>query len=558
MAQNAQHDQPLLLIVDDQPMNLAVLVNIFKADCDVCTATSAEDGLLFCQRRKPDLILMDVVMPGMDGHAACRQLQADPWTKDIPVIFVTGKSDPMDEARCFDAGCVDFISKPFHAKVVRARVRTHLMLKYQHDALRMKEYELQRRQAELEGINDSSPLGMFRTDVNGLCTYVNRAYETMSGLSDGAALGLGWRKAVHPDDVRKSMESWASASKDKVHYDATQRFLHADGKIVLVQIQAAPIVVNGVVVSYVGTVHDITARVAAEENLADSNRRLRMITDNLPVAIMYIDRDLRFRSANATLYAWIGKTADAVLGKTFGAVRGANMLEQCQQYFVRALAGERVDFELTTQIYDQTCFLHSTYIPDVGADGRVQGIYALCSDISALKKTEKELRRLARVDSLTGLPNRLHLYESLDAALVRSCRSGDKVAVLFLDIDYFKSINDLLGHANGDLVLQEFALRLKKTVRLVDTVARLGGDEFVILIEGLTMPNEANIIARKILKAMDASWLLDENSIAITTSIGIAFDQNRICTGSALIDHADAALYAAKAAGRNTFHMHIC
>jgi diguanylate cyclase (GGDEF)-like protein len=131
-----QVTKPLLLIVDDQPANIEILHGLFKEDCTVCMATSGADALLFCQNRQPDLILLDVVMPDMDGYEVCARLKADPLTQDIPIIFVTGQTDPMEEARGLQAGGVDFIAKPFHAVVVRARVRTHLLLKHQSDQLR--------------------------------------------------------------------------------------------------------------------------------------------------------------------------------------------------------------------------------------------------------------------------------------------------------------------------------------------------------------------------------------------------------------------------------------
>lgn len=129
-------DKPLLLIVDDQPSNVQILYEIFREECEVCMATNGADALAFCQKRQPDLILLDVVMPDMGGHAVCESLKSDPLTKNIPLIFVTAHNDPLEEARGFEKGGVDFISKPFHANVVRARVRTHLTLKHQSDLLR--------------------------------------------------------------------------------------------------------------------------------------------------------------------------------------------------------------------------------------------------------------------------------------------------------------------------------------------------------------------------------------------------------------------------------------
>lgn len=128
--------RPRLLVVDDQPINIQTLYELFKADHEVFMATSGEQALAFCNDTPPDLILLDIMMPGMNGLEVCRRLKADPYTQHIPVIFVTAQSDPGDETRAIEAGGVDFISKPVNAAVVRVRVKTHLTLKAQTDMLR--------------------------------------------------------------------------------------------------------------------------------------------------------------------------------------------------------------------------------------------------------------------------------------------------------------------------------------------------------------------------------------------------------------------------------------
>ncbi len=128
--------RPRLLVVDDQPVNIQALHHVFAADCQVLMATDGARALRLCRDRQPDLVLLDVQMPGMDGHELCAELKADPLLRDIAVIFVTAQDDPDDETRALDAGAADFITKPFNPIVVRARVRTQLTLKAQADLLR--------------------------------------------------------------------------------------------------------------------------------------------------------------------------------------------------------------------------------------------------------------------------------------------------------------------------------------------------------------------------------------------------------------------------------------
>ncbi|PKH14610.1 diguanylate cyclase response regulator [Pseudomonas sp. 43NM1] len=130
------HSRPKLLIVDDQPTNIRVLHELFREDCDVFMATSGEQAIGVCQLQLPDLILLDVVMEGIDGHEVCRRLKADPATQGIPIIFITAQQQESDEVSGLELGAVDFISKPINPTIVRARVRTHLTLKLQNDLLR--------------------------------------------------------------------------------------------------------------------------------------------------------------------------------------------------------------------------------------------------------------------------------------------------------------------------------------------------------------------------------------------------------------------------------------
>ena len=291
------------------------------------------------------------------------------------------------------------------------------------------------------------------------------------------------------------------------------------------------------------------------DDLVRSQQKLRTITDNLPVLISYIDQDYRMTFLNGTFRAWTGIDPDRAIGRTVTEVIGAALFEQRRENMARALAGERVVFDITSIALGVERHLHTTYIPDRQPDGTVIGFYTLSSDVSAMKEVERALTQMARFDSLTGLPNRHQLNEKLAEAISRSRRLRVPLALLFLDIDYFKTINDTRGHAAGDAVLQEFSARLRQIVRVTDTVARLSGDEFVILLEGIHSHAEAETIAQKILQLVRQDFIVDGEPMVITTSIGIAFSNDSQMSVEELMAHADKSLYAAKADGRNTFSL---
>jgi len=175
---------------------------------------------------------------------------------------------------------------------------------------------------------------------------------------------------------------------------------------------------------------------------------------------------------------------------------------------------------------------------------------------SERKRAEQQLMRLARHDSLTGLPNRSAFLDLLEHAMARANRNHESLAVMFIDLDHFKSINDNLGHHGGDQLLRSFAERLKLTLRSIDVVARLGGDEFTVMVEDLDAVERGETVARKIIRAMQVPFRIDATDVYTTPSIGIASFPYGGDDAATLLKHADMAMYRAKSRGRNTFEFY--
>jgi signal transduction histidine kinase/CheY-like chemotaxis protein len=185
--------RPRLLVVDDTPLNVHELYRVFEADHQVLMATSGENALALCASQPPDLVLLDVVMPGMDGHEVCRRLKADVATRDIPVIFVTAQDEDAAEVRGLTLGAVDFISKPINPIIVRARVKTHLMLKAQSDLLLRGEREQRRLAGTLGAVLDALPAHIALLDERGVITAVNAAWRRFASANAmlSPACGVG-------------------------------------------------------------------------------------------------------------------------------------------------------------------------------------------------------------------------------------------------------------------------------------------------------------------------------------------------------------------------------
>jgi diguanylate cyclase (GGDEF)-like protein/PAS domain S-box-containing protein len=306
---------------------------------------------------------------------------------------------------------------------------------------------------------------------------------------------------------------------------------------------------------------DVTARTAAESSLRKSEQRLRAIADNLPVLIAVIDRDETYRFCNATYRDWLGVDPASIVGCRLKDVSGLAEYTVIKPHVMRALAGESVTFEHTGMMGSSARHMLITYLPlrgdrnaDKGAErtGDGEGFYVLIEDLTERKTLEDQLSHMAQYDQLTGLPNRYLLHDRLQLACQRTARESKQLAVLYLDVDDFKSINDALGHAAGDALLKQFGQRLKGQVRASDTVARVGGDEFVVLMEGFHSLDHLRGVAGKILEAMQPPFDLADRSVHVSASIGVATSPPS-STWEEVLHAADSAMYEAKAGGSGRF-----
>ncbi|WP_431264574.1 diguanylate cyclase domain-containing protein [Roseateles chitinivorans] len=286
-----------------------------------------------------------------------------------------------------------------------------------------------------------------------------------------------------------------------------------------------------------------------------SERRLRTIADNLPVLISYIDSEERLRFLNATFRTWMGMEPEAALGRTLLEVIGPVLHAQRQPFLKAALAGVRQRFETRSETNGVARDMLAEYVPDLRPDGSVAGVYTLATDITPFKQVERELDQLSRVDPLTGLPNRRQFESRLSESIARTRRNQRTMALMFMDLDHFKQINDSLGHAAGDVVLRAFSDRVRGAIRETDQLCRLAGDEFVLILENLHSPQEATLVAEKVLEVVKAPLTLQGQALQLSTSIGIACHDGGAEGDVALLGRADDALYAAKAAGRGGWRL---
>ncbi len=456
-----------ILVIDDNANNLKLL-NTVLAKCGyvVRLATSGQMALNSCASSPPDLILLDITMPGMDGFEVCRRIKNDPAAHDIPVIFLSALKEEGDIVQGYEVGGVDFVTKPFNAKVLKSRVQTHLTIN--------------RLQRNLKNINE------LQTDL------IDERTSELRKSNDSLKSEI----RQHLTTQHKRM-----LSEERLNYA-----LQASNEGILDwDVSRAVILRSEVSYSMLG--------LPVEKSSESSRSYLRMIQQE--------DRKECFINIRQLIFGEKEKTSVRVRMKMLGG--------------------------------DYSWILLKGMVVERGGDGRAIRIVGTQTDISLEMEYQKHLKVLASIDSLTNLPNREFFMQQLTKTIKSAKRSRESHALLFLDLDRFKNINDSLGHTVGDYLLKSVAQRISDTLRGSDTVARLGGDEFTILLEGVSSPHRAAEGSLRIIEALSRPFTLDQHQVVITPSIGIVLFPEHGITPEELLRNADTAMYHCKSMGGNNF-----
>ena len=419
-------------------------------------------------------------------------------------------------------------------------------------ALKESQRKLALNEERLAAITENLPALIGQVDQHGNITFLNsRAMRYYSGL--GVELIGKHVSALYTSEGFGSIEPYVRAAMQGKRVSFEDR-IRVKGEDLYFQATYIPAIASdGGVNGFYAMSFDITARKNIENRQRESEERLRTITNNLPVLISYMDREGRYQFANTQYKQWYGIAAEAMIGRTMAELFGDAFFAERAAPLRRCLDGHSVEFELEVHLGSVPRIVHSVLIPH-WRDARVLGAYWLSTDVTETRRHEAQLKALADTDSLTGLPNRRSYETHLVAAVDRSARNGQPLALMYLDIDHFKRVNDTLGHAGGDAVLREFARRLSNSVRKTDLVCRLAGDEFTVVLEGIGSGAECTVVANKIIEAMRSPFRVGAEFWHVSTSIGIAWNGSDV-VAHLLSKNADAALYLAKDAGRNRYHL---
>jgi diguanylate cyclase (GGDEF)-like protein/PAS domain S-box-containing protein len=568
--------RPKILLIDDTPLNLYFLEKALEQEFDVQIATSGLQGIALAQQAPPDLILLDVMMPGMDGFETCARLKADPLLQAIPVIFVTALDDHACEVKGLAMGAADYITKPVNVDIARLRIRNRVEherlrknIEVQRVLLEAKVLELSQAKAELQAsearllaIIHAEPECIKVVDQQGLLVQMNPAGLAM--VEADALEQVAGQPVVNL--VAPPYQAAFTAMHQKVLAGEPVQMefevVGLKGGRRWLETHAVPMQDKGRTVQLAIT-RDITESRQAQEKL----QLAASVFTSAREGIMITTADSRIIDVNDAFTHITGYTRDEVLGQSPRILGSQRHGQEFYAAMWHALI--RVGYwsgEIWNRRKNGELYVEQLTISAVGdAQGKTQQYVALFSDVTERKQMEDHVRQLAFYDPLTTLPNRRLLSDRLNQTLMASKRNGKYGALMFLDLDNFKPLNDAHGHETGDLLLVDVAQRLKACVREADTVARFGGDEFVVIINELdaehgTSAAQAGAIAEKIRASLSQPYVLNtrkqgqadstvEHRCSVT--IGVALFYGSEASQSDILKWADAAMYRAKDAGRN-------
>ena len=537
-------NQRIMIVEDERVVALDLKLSLESLGYDVVGIASQADAAVDeVARLRPDLVLMDIHLDGgSDGTVAAAAIRQR-W--NLPVVFLTAYADEATLARAERSLPYGYLVKPFQLRELSATVRMAL-------ARHVVERQLANTEQRLRLAIDAAALGVFECEPGSDSIFVDGRTEW---LIEQAPAG----QIVSRDAFWGRMEAsdWAAIERDLdaeqvVNRTVRMRFANRETgwADLLARLYASP----DVGARIVGVLRDVTTRQQADEKL----RQAQVVFDSSVQGLLVLDAGGRIISANPAFAQMTGYARDAVVGREpdeflVNRRRNDDEAQAPGTPDTDRWQGEAAYLRADGQVFlawQQHCVVRDP-------TGLITNYVLILNDFSALRRMQGELNYLAYHDALTGLGNRRMLDERLATELEIARRTERRLALLFIDLDGFKLINDTLGHVHGDNELKAVAERLGFCIRPTDVLARFGGDEFVVIAPDIGRHDAVDRLAERILREIRRPLLVAGQEISISASIGIAIFPAHGSDASSLIKASDSAMYEAKLSGRNcALHFH--
>lgn len=545
-----QNQKPLILVVDDDVFILGMLRNLLEEEgFRVVVAKDGIHAIEEFQRCFPDMVLLDAAMPVMDGFTACRELKKLPTQADVPIVMITALDDERSVDEAFEAGAVDYINKPIHWAVLRHRVQVTIKA-------RRAQIALQESEARLRGIFEQAAIGIALLNMQGEMLHSNPAVHKMLGQTEEELLNKLFNKFFYPYDtiIEREFHQQLLANHHR-YYQMEKYFFRKNSPMLWGRITTSLVKdIDNKPQFIVQMVEDITER----KRVQSKQRIAAKVFEATSDGIMITNAEGKIVDVNQAFLLLTGYSYEEILDKNPRLMQSGHhdrffyeeMWSTCRE--TGRWRGEIWNLRKNGEVFSTWMSMNAIR----GEHNEITHYVAVYSDLSSLKEDDHRMRLLTHYDALTELPNRLLFNEYL----TRACRQEERIALLYLDLENFKQINETLGFDFGDEFLKVVAKRIKKCIREGDSVSRFEGDEFGIILYPIHQEYDARVIANNMITAVTESVVIEGHTCQVNCNIGMSFYPDETLPQQenieAFIQHADMAMYLAKEAGKNTYHIY--
>ena len=460
-------------------------------------------------------------------------------------LFFKGKIPPLTD---FERETLLHIGKTIGLAMANAKYVAQIEAEIQ-ERRRIEELLQSEKEIFYASIQEA-PNGVAMIDKKGRYLFINAEFTNITGYTlEDVATGNDWFHKAYPNPKYRQevIEAW---KKDVTHETSVRVFsvVCKDGAVKEIEFKRT-MLDDGL---FMLTLSDITERKEAEKILRGSETRLRKLFEAMPEAVMVHDEEgniLLINDVGAKRLDW---PMEELIGRNLREIVKAENVSVIPDHVRETRTNGSCSFETTYISRTGRHIVAEVNERPIELEGR-SVILSVARDITERKRAERQLAYMATHDALTGLPNRVLFNDRLTLALAQAHRHQQKLAVMLLDIDRFKDINDTLGHSVGDQLLRVVSKRLKKLLRKSDTLGRMGGDEFLFLVPDITQLENATEVARKILESFKEPFSVEDHELRTTASIGVTIYPDDGVDADALLKNADIAMYKAKQKGRNNY-----
>lgn len=421
---------------------------------------------------------------------------------------------------------------------------------------RMAEEALRESEMRFHRMADHAPALIWLADTRNMGVWYNKHWLDYTGRRMEQEVGFGWLDGMHPDDRERSAAYCQASFDARKKFEMEFRLRRADGSYGWIADVGVPrFDDSGEFLGYIGYCWDINARKATEASL----QLAANVFTHAREGILIADANGAIIEVNDTFSRITGYSREEAMGKNPRILQSGRQTPEFYAAMWKELienghwTGEVWNRRKSGEVYAEMITISAVY--DV--DRVIQNYVALFTDITSMKEQQHQLEHIAHFDALTGLPNRILLSDRLQQAMVQSQRRKQSLAVVFIDLDGFKAVNDTHGHKIGDELLIIVSQRMRSALREGDTLARIGGDEFVAVLVDLELPQDWEQLLARLLEAASNPVRIDDLEMSVSASIGVTLYPDDGADADILMRHADQAMYQAKQSGKNCYRLYV-